>query len=89
MAKKKKKSRFPESIFDKLKKYRDLTSLILPRKSTGFSAFRNVVTVKLWKSVRSPSVYPSAWNRGKVAWSLMHAVSEVNRLFQGKHNICE
>lgn len=42
---------------------RDLTSLALAKKSTGFSAFRKAVTVKLWKSVRSPSVYPSAWNK--------------------------
>lgn len=75
-------SRFPRSIFDKMMQYRDLTSLALPRKSTGFSAFRKVVTVKLWKRVKSPSVYPSACNI-EVAWSLMDAVFEVNHLFQG------
>lgn len=50
-------------VSDKVPRWRDLTSLALAKKSTGFSAFRKAVTVKLWKSVRSPSVYPSAWNR--------------------------
>lgn len=48
---------------DEVPRCRDLTSLALAKKSTGFSAFRKAVTVQLWNSVRSPSVYPSAWNR--------------------------